>query len=528
MTLQRSSAPVLVGGARGAALVTLKVLAAVAVTALVVGVIVFARNEHTTAVDADIGTTWLSAESGGRIALVAPRAARPSLSTQLVDDEAAYDLADLGGRLVVHDRVEGGIIVFDAASGVELDRFDGPVTTDPRPALVSAGDRAYVVDADRGEVRVLAGDTLSEPLALDFEPSDWAAGADGSLWLVDRAGRRLVRSDGTDLAPVAGELNGDDFELTVFDGEPAVYEPSTGRLRWLRAGTSFDVPGAAGGGVTALLAEANAASACLVVLTPTRVSCHTREGVLSDVELGGPVPADGVVGGDDDVVVVAVTGSSQLTIIDVATGAVTTVERRAPSDRRPLVRIVAGTVMVDDPGSRYAYTITSPTAEPVETDKLSRRTVVITSDGTPTEGGLGNVDADAEVTGAINGEADDTPADDDGRNDPPLPRPDRATTRTGREDHHRRAGQRRRPRRRRAGRDRRRPALARRRHHVGARRDLGALRAAGGVVEPHDHLRVSGGRSRGLVAAATVTVELIGDGSNRERRRRRHDPDPHR
>ena len=93
MTLQRSSAPVLVGGARGAALVTLKVLAAVAVTALVVGVIVFARNEHTTAVDADIGTTWLSAESGGRIALVAPRAARPSLSTQLVDDEAAYDLA---------------------------------------------------------------------------------------------------------------------------------------------------------------------------------------------------------------------------------------------------------------------------------------------------------------------------------------------------------------------------------------------------------------------------------------------------
>jgi hypothetical protein len=516
MRLQRSSTPGLLDGAHAAVLVALKALAVVAATALVVGVIVFARDEQTTAVDAEVGTTWLSAEAGGRIALVAPRAARPSLSTQLVEEAAAYDLVDLGGRLVVHDRVEGGIIVFDAATGVELDRFDGQVTTDPRPALVGGGDRAYLVDTSRNELRVLIGDTISEPLPLDFQPADWAVGSDGLLWLIDRENRRLVRFDGNEFTSDTAGLNGDEFSLVVLGDQPAIYEPATGRLRWLRAGTSFDVPGAAGGGVVALLAESGASSGCVVVVTPTRLSCHTREGIVFDVALAGAVPADGVVGGDDDLAVVAVTGSTALTVVDVATGTVTTVERRAPSGRLPLVRIVAGAVVVDDPGSRYAYTVASSTSTPVETDKLSRRTVVITSDGAPTEGGLGNVDADAEVSAAIEGETTETPADDDGRNDPPIPRPDRVTTRTGRD-----------------------VTVAVLANDVDPDGDALAVIAVDPLSPSDGTASVLGGTSvryepptessnrtitfgyqvadpGGLVAGTTVTVELIGDGSNRE------------
>lgn len=416
-------------GWRVPAAAALRTVAALVVAGLVVTLVVFARDDRTTAVDGEVGSQWLSAEQAGRIVLGSPRATRPSVSLELTDGASEYDLAELGDLLVVHDRIDGTVVLIDAVTAQEVDRFEGPRPVDSRPVVLAAGDRWYAVDADRGRASVLVEGVMSEPTPFGTDLALWTATDDGLLWFVDVEGR-LQSFDGERTVVQAERLDPADVRLTALGTDPVLYLVSAGRVRFPRRDSSFEVPGAAPG-MPAAVAAPGTSAGCVTVLAGDRASCVGVDGVQRTRSL--PVgTADGaVVGGDGRTVVVARPASADVVVASWQGGPVTTLPRSEPSERTPVVHLVAGAVVVDDPGSRHAFTVGDRGL--VEMDKLSRRTVVLNATAGPTDDGVGVADEDADLAGVLGDAEGAEPAPDaDGVNDPPEPRPDRAVTRVGR------------------------------------------------------------------------------------------------
>lgn len=402
---------------------------AAAVTAVVV-----TRPESTTAVDVRPAAVWLSGEARGRIVLAGARSERPSVALQIGDIPAEgapsseYDIAEGAGAVFVHERLTGSIRVLDARDGAEVGTIEGPVATAARPQVVGAGSAAYLVDAERRTVRRLEPTaTMGESFTVEQGFTDWAGSADGLLWLVNDADGSYWSFDGTSLIRTASFATpGTDLSLAVVGVEPVVVDPSTGRLRWLRLNDSVDI-----GAPVALLQDSDPAATCAAVLAGAELTCHAPDGPVRRATLAQVPALDGAqLIADEHDAVITRAGDGAVTIVDWATGAVRQETRNTPSARRTVGTTVTGTIVVDDPGSQFAFSVDR--GEYVVLDKFSKRTIVIGDDG-ESDQGVGQLDENADVAGVFS--EDDAAAgerDDNGRNDPPDANDDRVVTRVGR------------------------------------------------------------------------------------------------
>jgi hypothetical protein len=402
---------------------------AAAVTAVVV-----TRPDSTTAVDVRPAAVWLSGEARGRIVLAGARSERPSVALQLDDipteSETApeYDVAEGAGAVFVHERGSGTIRVLDARDGSEVGTVEGPVATSSRPQVVGAGSAAYLVDAERRTVRRLdPSAALGESFSVEQGFTDWAGSADGLLWLVNDADGSYWNFDGTSLIRTASFATpGTDLSLAVVGVEPVVVDPSTARLRWLRLNDSVDL-----GAADVLLQDSDLAATCATVLAGSELTCYAPDGPVRRATLAQVPQIDGAqLIADDRNAVVTRAGDGTVTIVDWTDGAVRQELRDAPSPRRTVATTVTGTIVVDDPGSPFAFSVDR--GDYVVLDKFSKRTIVIGDSGDG-EGGVGQLDENADVAGVFS--EDDSLAnavDDNGRNDPPDANDDRVVTRVGR------------------------------------------------------------------------------------------------
>lgn len=407
--------------------------------AALVTAVVVTRPEATTAVDVRPASVWLSGEARGRIVLAGARSERPSLAVQLGDDPSSedgasvpaveYDVAEGGGAVFVHDRVVGSVQVLDGRDGSEVATVDAPVVTGARAQIVGAGIAAYLVDPTAKALWRLDPDgTLGEQTVVDEGFTDWAGAADGLLWLVNDADGSYANFDGEALNRTASFADpGTDLTLTVVGVEPVVLDPSTSRLRWIRQNTSFEL-----GAPDALLQDPDPAAACAAVLAADVLSCVTPDGPVRQVTVAtAPASLTGaqlIANGTDAVITRA--GDPAVTIVDWTDGSARGETRAAPSQRRTVGTTVTGTIVVDDPGSQFAFSVDR--GGYVVLDKFSKRTIIIGEDGTSAQG-VGQIDENADVAGVFTDEADETAQlDDNGVNDPPRANDDEVVTRVGR------------------------------------------------------------------------------------------------
>ncbi len=408
--------------------------------AALVTAVVVTRPEATTAVDVRPASVWLSGEARGRIVLAGARSERPSLAVQLGDDPAAadegtsvppveYDVAEAGGAVFVHDRITGSVEVLDGRDGSEVATVDAPVVTGARAQIVGAGITAYLVDPTAKALwRLDADGTLGEQTIVEEGFTDWAGAADGLLWLVNDADGSYANFDGEALNRTASFADpGTDLSLTVVGVEPVVVDPGTSRLRWIRQNTSFDL-----GSPDAVLQDADPAAECAAVLAAGVLSCVTPDGPVRQVTVA-PAPAslDGaqLVANDTDAVITRA-GDPAVTVVDWADGSARDETRAAPSQRRTVGTTVTGTIVVDDPGAQFSFSVDRGAY--VVLDKFSKRTIIIGEGGTSAQG-VGQIDENADVAGVFTDEADETTQlDDNGVNDPPRANDDEVVTRVGR------------------------------------------------------------------------------------------------
>ncbi|MFN8020996.1 MAG: Ig-like domain-containing protein [Acidimicrobiales bacterium] len=438
-TLRRSAAS---SGAPVSLDVVWKAVALVAGIAAVVTAIVVTRPESTTAIQVRPAAVWLSGEARGRVVLAGARSERPSLAVQLGTDPSApadgadpaaaaggeYDLAEGGGGVFVLDRATGAVQVLDGRDGSQVTTATGPIATSERPQVVGAGITAYLVDPANSTVqRIDADGTTGDLVTVDQGFTDWAGAADGLLWLVNDADGSYLTFDGSALDRTPSFATpGTDLQLAVAGVEPVVVDPSSARLRWLRSNTSVDL-----GTAEAVLQDTDTAADCAAVLAGAVLSCHTPDGEVRSVRLPSTPAVDGlqlVANGTDAVLTRA--GSARVDVVDWTDGSVQTLDRREPSPRRTVGSTVTGTVLVDDPGSQFAFSVDRGTY--VELDKFSKRTIIIGQDATGDQG-IGQIDEDADVAGVFTEDGDQTvEPDDNGVNDAPDANDDKAVTRVGR------------------------------------------------------------------------------------------------
>jgi hypothetical protein len=391
------------------------------------------------------GTTWLSAEKEGRVVLAAAGGERATIAREAVPDGAAavLDVVDLGERVVV---LQHGPTVLRLLSG-----FDGEPEADTGgielevadPAgvlLVDAGTAAYVVDAP-GQRAVL--------VPADGPVSDWVdlpqpvsaavgapQGASGALWTVDRAGGSYAKLVGTAVAVDSrGSLGQDhDLELTAVGELAAVLDRTDGRLRFLSGGTpALDV-----GLEEAILQQPVRDGECVQVLVEASIRCVGPRGELRRMPFTTPIPDSAVLVANDHDGAVMSPGSTTVTVFDWDTQATDSFIRSDPSPRTPRVWSTQGPLLVDDPGSQYAFSVTG--GRFVELNKIDVRTPVYTESGVD-EGGSGPVvvpggdptNGQGGIAPGVEPGSDATQFQDSpGRNDPPIALDDQAVTRPGR------------------------------------------------------------------------------------------------
>jgi large repetitive protein len=434
------------GGARSGVVRSVAALAAVGAG---LGGLALLRNEPTTAIDGAAATVWLSGEGKGRVVLASARAERPSIGIALdtvpttddaaadqADQPAGFDLADTGKMLLVHDRAGGEVVVLDARSGLQRDSFAAPKPSTAAPALVAAGSSAYLVDAETSSaLKIDADGAAGEPVAIADGFTSWVGTPDGVLYLINQTRGTWTRFNGVTASTLSFTDPGTDVVLLAVGNDPVVVDRSARRLRWLRRNTSAPIDAALGN--TAFVAQnANPQSTCVSVLTPRALACFGPTGIEQQVALADQGALDDVdlaaaqlIAGPRDVVVDD--GSGTMIAVDAALGAVERITRSAVSPRRLVGWSGAGPLVIDDPGSRFAYTVDR--GQIIELDKFSRRTVVLSTDGTPTEDGLSTLNDSADVAGADQSSDGERPQNDNnGRNDPPVANPDTAATRVDR------------------------------------------------------------------------------------------------
>ena len=415
-------------------------LAVMLATTVVIAAAVLVRPAPVTSVQGASATRWLSGEAKGRVVLATARSARPSIGVAIGTGEAGYDLVDLGPVVLVQDRASGVVTVLDGRSGLQLRRFESPSTTTGPAALVAAGEVAFLVDSVSKTARRISADGQPQPevpIASGFD--DWVGTPDGLLYLFDHVDGTWTRFNGTDESTTSFADPGTDFVVTTVGVDPVVVDRTNRRVRWLRRFGSVPLSDLGGQPLRdpVLVQESDPSAACLVVVSSQQLSCIGPDAVLRSVALEASVaglgePSTKLFTGRSVAAVTQSDGSLQ--VIDMATGAVTVAQRSDPSTRDMTGWNASGPLVLDDPGSQFAYTLDN--SQIIKMDKFSRRTVVISTDGSTTQDGLSELDDNAAVAGTGSSNIDQQllpPPDDNGRNDAPVARPDRVTTRAGRD-----------------------------------------------------------------------------------------------
>lgn len=409
-----------------------KTIAALLAVATVIGAIVTVRHDPTTSVEGRAATVWMSGEARGRVVLSAARGERPSIAIELDSAPSSYDLADLGTVVLVHDRLDGSITELDGRDGLQRATSTGPIPTDERASLVAAGDSAYLVDPAAHTVQRLDADgSRGEVTTVENGFTDWVGTSDGTLWLVNSARGTYGSFDGEFVAETRLAEPGAALRLTAAGAEPAVFDPTTNRVRWLRRTTSVEVQGTGRPGTGVAIQEPDPAATCVGVATGDTLSCLSADGTSRSVTIA---PLDDLDSAqlvmNESNAVLTWPGSEVVVILSWEDGSATTRQRGDPSPRRIVGSTSSGPIVVDDPGSRFAFSVDDGAF--VALDKFSKRTVVISSDGSAA-GGVGALDDEADIAGVFSGgDSQSAPPDDDGANDPPEANPDRITTRVGR------------------------------------------------------------------------------------------------
>jgi large repetitive protein len=423
--------------ARTTATAMVRSLATLGFVAIAVTSLVMFAEQPATSVDVRSSSVWLSGEQRGRVVLAAARGQRPSLAVALVDGAAQYDIAALTDHVVVHDRIAGAITILDRRSGTKVREFAGPVPVDERRAVVAAGDVAYVIDVERTTVSRIDPDG-SDGTAVTLETgfSAWAATRDGLLWLLDDDDGSYSIFNGTSVDRRRFTEPGTTLSITTVGNDPVVFDPSGPRLRWLRRNVSVDVPGMeelepSATSDEVILGDPDPSASCVAVLTRSTLSCVSADGPVRQLSVTADLDlADAHLVSDTNNAVITRLANARVTMFDWSTGESTSFDRSSPSARRPIGDATAGTIVVDDPGSRFAFTVDD--GRVYEMDKYSRRTVVVNPDGSAADG-FGNLDETAEVAVVLPPEnSTGERRDEDGLNDPPIALPDHVITRSGR------------------------------------------------------------------------------------------------
>ncbi|MGD9703669.1 MAG: Ig-like domain-containing protein [Acidimicrobiia bacterium] len=399
-------------------------------------VLFLVRTDAATEIRGNPGTAWLSGETRGRVVLAAAGGERPSIGLQLGDEAAEYDMVDFGLTVLVQNRGTGEIAVVDGGAGTVTTTVEAKPPADERRALVQAGSRAFLVDPVTSTAQtVSATGELGEEFVIEHGFTDWVGTADGRLWLVNKTDGSYSVFNGQGVDRRRFTDPGADLVLTAVGGDPVVLDRDNARLRWLRRDSTIQIED----GANAVIQDPDPVGTCVHVFAAGSLSCVSPDGPLRTMPLASPsAPLPGAqLFGNRYNAVLTWPGRTEVVTADWKTQAVEESVRAAPSARRTVGWSTTGPVLIDDPGSQYALTIDG--GRVVTLDKFSRRTVLVSPDGSQIEGtGVIELDEQAETVGEIVGAVDEVESapvvpNNDGRNDPPQANDDAAVTREGRD-----------------------------------------------------------------------------------------------
>jgi hypothetical protein len=197
-------------------------------------------------------------------------------------------------------------------------------------------------------------------------------------------------------------------------------------MRWTERSTTFDLELSAGEAAAAVLQEPSFEDGCVALVVGRTARCVGPEGDVGEIELTDDVSPSAQVFATPTALVVAIADDRDLVVGTWSGGGSATVaERNAPSPRSLSSWSTPGQLLVDDPGSRYAFTTDGRTVTML--DKLSSRAVAIDGaqeqDVTP---------PDAPLQPQF-GEGTEELVDQSPGNEAPLANPDTLVTRAGRD-----------------------------------------------------------------------------------------------
>ncbi len=408
--------------------------------AMAAGLVWLARAEDTTEVVGSSTATWLSGEQRGRVMLITAGALRPSLAIEVVsggeDATAAFDIADMGSHVAVHDRSTGSLIVYDSATGDETTRFAGIVPADERASLVLAGTSAYLVDLaaqTAKQITTLGPPGPAVPIGRGF--TDWVGTTDGTLWMLNAGAGLSASFDGERVRHKRFARPDADLELTSIGNDPVVLDRDSRLVRWLRRSVSDSAAADTVDGRQVLIQQPDPTATCAAVLTRDLLQCHEPSGVTRSIQLreqaqvlddlrGAQLYSNGIDA------VVAWPDRTEVAVISWASGTVTAASRRTTSDRPDVGWVTGSTIVLDDPAGRYALVIDHGVVS--ELDKFSRGTVLLANGDASVEDGFSDGSDDADLVAQFEGPTPDNAADTDGEPESPTASPDRAVTRVGR------------------------------------------------------------------------------------------------
>jgi large repetitive protein len=379
------------------------------------------------------GTAWVSGEQRGRLILAASGSEIASVALNVGSSADEYDLVDTGTLVYAHLRRTGVLVKVDAIKAEILSRGPAPtIETGADPVVVRAGEAVYVVDATAGSVRRIGRDGAPDRTVAVGQFERAAGTSDGRLWMVRSSTGTYTVTDGQTTTTNQVAAPGDKIDIVAMGSEPILVNRSHDRLRWLRRDVGFKSKVPLG---NAIVQQSSPRDGCLSVATRTVVACFDLDGLVRSADIAPAyAPQLGTrLFASRGYAAFVTPGEPNVSMLTWVSSTWTTAKRLEPSARQPVLADDIGALLVDDPGSRYALTVSG--GRLVSLDKFSRRTVVANEQGTSGDAiavasGTG---LEARVLGTQ--EQQQRPAEKGaatGGNDPPFARPDNAVVRAGR------------------------------------------------------------------------------------------------
>jgi large repetitive protein len=392
-------------------------------------VLVRQPGNSTTDVRATPGTTWLSGEAQGQIVLAAAGGELASIGISLGNSADELDVIDVGQSVFVHNRTAGEIVRLAGVNGELKDRYPAPLAAAGPTDLIRAGNSVYLIDQAKSTAQRINDDGVRFDAQTLPSFSSWVGTDDGRIWLVDSKTGNVTAFDGQQPRTSRVIQLGADAELTAVGGDPILVDRTTGRLRWLRRGVTFEADINL---ANAIVQQPSLRGSCLQILADGALRCYSPKRLERELPLKAAVAVgDELFVNERNALFV---GRSKASVLlgSWRTRSWSQADRPNPSARMPVAWANPGPLLVDDPGSRFA--ITADDARLVILDKFSRLTVVSESGDEANGIGVAGVGPnDPNQTQVLATQVvRDAAKNKGGPNQPPIPQPDRVITRSGR------------------------------------------------------------------------------------------------